>query len=307
MFDDRQPFTRADGLGAGIPRNVLDGPKYSRIFRNVHISSAVRIEQEQRFSGALLLHPEGAFLSHTSGARVRRIAVPDDPFVHVSVTDAKDRRWSPGLKPHVAPPHTEVVVVDGTPVSGLVRNFIELAAILPLVDVVVAGDDMCRRLNIRAAWLRAQLAKSKDYWSPAARYAASYVRNGVGSPMESRLRMLLVLAGFPEPEVNVEIRDENGDVLLQFDLGYRRAKVAIGYDGRRHVEVVDDWEHDITRRDRTDDAAWREVTVVASGVYVDPLSTLDRVARALTSRGVEVPRIYDPEWMRHFPGRRRAA
>jgi len=238
---------------------------------------------------------------------VRRIAVPDDPLVHVSVVRAEDRRWSPGLKPHVAPPHTEVVVVDGFPVSGVVRNFIELAAILPLVDVVVAGDSMCRRLNLRAAWLRAQLAKSRDYWSPAARHAASFVRDGVGSPMETRVRMLLVLAGFPEPEVNIEIRDENGDVLVQFDLGYRSARVAIGYEGRQHVEVIADWEHDINRRDRTDDAAWREVTVVASGVYVDPLETLDRVARALRSRNVIVPRTYDPEWMRHFPGRRGAA
>ena len=307
MFDERVPFTRADALANGLSRRALDSTRYTRIFPNVHISSAVRIEREHRFAAALLVHPEGAWLSHTSAARVRRIVVPPDPLVHVSVFDARDRRWSPGLKPHVAPPRTEVVLVDGVPVSGLVRNFIELAAILPLVDVVVAGDDLCRRYGIRAAWLRAQLARSKDYWSPAARYAAGFVRDGVDSPMETRLRMLLVLAGLPEPEVNVEIRDENGDVLLQFDLGYRAARVAVGYDGRQHVEVVEEWERDIGRRDRVDDADWRVVTVVSRGIYVDPGSTLDRVAHALRSRGVIVPRTYDPEWMRHFPARRGAA
>jgi hypothetical protein len=33
-------------------------------------------------------------------------------------------------------------------------------------------------------------------------------RNGVDSPMESRLCMLLVLAGLPEPFVNHALRDE---------------------------------------------------------------------------------------------------
>lgn len=307
MFDDKEPFTRAEALAAGLSSRALKGTRYTRIFRNIYISSAAPIEHEQRFAGALLLHPEGAWLSHTSAARVRRVAVPDDPLVHVSVVDAKDRRWSPGLKPHVAPPHTEVVVVNGFRVSGLVRMFVELAAILPLVDLVVAGDSICRTSGISAARLRAKLEKTRDYWSPAARYAARFVRDGVDSPMESRLRMLLVLAGFPEPEVNVRIRDENGDVLLQFDLGYRGSRVAVCYEGRQHVEIIEEWERDISRRERADDAEWRVVAVVARGVYVDPLSTLDRVARALRSRGVIVPRTYDPEWMRHFPGRRPAA
>lgn len=307
MVDEGKPFTRADGLAAGISKHVLHGPRYLRIFPNVHIAAAVRLERRHRFEAGLLAHPENAWLSHTSAADVHGIAVPDDPNVHVSVVEAKDRRWYPGLKPHVAPPGTEVVVRSGLRVSGLVRTFIELAAILPLVDVVAAGDSMCRARGIRAAWLRSELEKSRDYWSPAARYAATFVRDGVDSPMETRVRMLLVLAGFPEPEVNIEISDENGDVLLQFDLGYRGARVAIGYEGRQHIEIVDEWERDITRRDRSDDAEWRVVTVVARGVYVDPLATLDRVARALRARGMSVPSTYDPEWMRHFPGRRGAA
>lgn len=117
-------------------------------------------------------------------------------------------------------------------------------------------------------------------------YAARFVRDGVDSPMETKVRMLLVLAGLPEPEVNFEIRDENGDVLLRFDLAYRLARVAVEYEGRQHVEVIEAWERDITRRDRVDDAEWRVVSVIGRGVYVDPANTLDRVARALRSRGV---------------------
>lgn len=44
------------------------------------------------------------------------------------------------------------------------------------------------------------------------------MRQGVDSPMETRLRMLIVLAGYPEPRVNVIIRHENGDWSTRLDL-----------------------------------------------------------------------------------------
>jgi hypothetical protein len=53
-----------------------------------------------------------------------------------------------------------------------------------------------------------------------ARRVAGLVRKGVDSAMETRLRLLIVLAGLPEPEVNVIVRDENGDWELRFDLCY---------------------------------------------------------------------------------------
>lgn len=307
MVDPSKPFLRSDALASGISAGALAGRQYVRIFHKVHISAGVRLDREHRFAAGLLAHPSGAWISHTSAAALRGVAVPDDPDVHVSVVDAKDRRWSPGLKPHVAPVGTEVVVCQGIRVSGIVRMFVELAAVLPLVDLVVAGDSMCRVLGIKAAWLRSELEKTRDYWSAAARYAAQFVRDRVDSPMETRTRMLLVLAGFPEPTVNFEIRDENGDVVLQFDLAYEAVRVAVEFHGRHHVEVIASWERDLERQDVVDDARWRVVSVTASGVYVDPLKTLDRVARALRSRGMRVPRSYDPEWMRHFPGRRRAS
>lgn len=307
MIDETAPFTRAEALAAGMSKRSLNGRSYQRIFRNIYISADVELDRVHRFSAALLVHPVDAWLSHTSAAAVHGVAVPDDPNVHVSVVQAKDRRWSPGLKPHVAPPGTKVVLRSGLRVSGIVRMFVELAAVLPLVDLVVAGDSMCRVLGVRAGWLRAELEKTRDYWSSAARYAARFVRDGVDSPMETRVRMLLVLAGFPEPEVNHKIRDENGDVVLSFDLAYPFARVAVEYEGRQHVEVIEAWERDITRRDRVDDVEWRVVSVISRGVYGDPASTLDRVARALRSRGVAVSREYDSEWMRHFPGRPTAA
>lgn len=305
MADGKRLFTRADAVAAGISPRKL-GSRYRRIFRDVYIDACLPERPEHRLEAGLMLHPEGAWLSHTSAAKVYGISVPDDPNVHVSVVRAEDRRWCPGLKPHLAPVGTLTQVRNGLRVSSPARMFIELAGMLSPVDLIVAGDAICRVLGIKAGQLRAELAESRDYWSAAARYAAQFVRDGVDSPMETRLRMLLVFAGLPEPEVNLRIYNELGDVLVRFDLGYRAHKLAIEYDGRHHVDVRENWVADLERGDFTDDLGWRVVKVVARGVYVDPGSTIDRIVRALRARGAVLPRLSD-EWRVHFPGRPRMA
>ena len=306
MLDPKRPFTRADALAAGISPRQLGRSRFRRIFRGVYISASVRPTQIERIVGGLLLFPEGAWASHVSGAQVCGVAVPQTSWVHISVQSPEDRRWQPGLKPHVAPLHVQVRRHHGIPVSDPVRMFVELASMLDLVDLVVAGDSMLRVMKMTAAELVAGLEATHDYWSPAARYAAQFVRDEVESPMETRLRMLLVLAGLPEPEVNHKLRDESGQVVARFDLSYPHLRLVIEYDGRQHVDIIENWEDDNERREFLDDLEWRVLKVRARGIYVEPGRTIERVARALRRCGVSLPPPSD-EWRRYFPGRPSAA
>src|SRR5438105_2781835 len=54
------------------------------------------------------------------------------------------------------------------------------------------------------------------------------------SPMESRLRMLLVLAGLPRPQAQVTLKDAEGRFLGRPDLYYPDQRVGLEYDGRIH-------------------------------------------------------------------------
>ena len=58
------------------------------------------------------------------------------------------------------------------------------------------------------------------------------------SPMETRLRLLLVLAGLPRPDVQVELRDERGRFLGRVDLYYPASRLAIEYDGSHHRDTL---------------------------------------------------------------------
>jgi len=120
--------------------------------------------------------------------------------------------------------------------------------------------------------------------------------------MESRLRMLIVLAGLPEPEVNVEVTDVDGRVLYRFDLSWAGLRIAVEYDGRQHRADLDQWDHDTDRRDWLDAHDWVLIPVFSRGIYRDPAKTVARVEAALRSRGAVLPRRLSDEWRPYFPG-----
>jgi hypothetical protein len=54
-------------------------------------------------------------------------------------------------------------------------------------------------------------------------------RSGVDSPQETRLRLLLVLAGLPEPSVNLIIRQPDGSWRRRYDMAYEEFRLIIEY------------------------------------------------------------------------------
>jgi hypothetical protein len=57
-------------------------------------------------------------------------------------------------------------------------------------------------------------------------------------PKRRERRMLLVLAGLPEPTVNLIIRNPDGSWRMRFDLSYPGLKLIIEYDGRQHSRTA---------------------------------------------------------------------
>ena len=303
-LDPKRPFTRADAIAAGISPKMLRGSRFRRIFRGVYVAPEIEVTPFVRTLAALATHPKTAFASHTSAAHVFQIPVPDIPDVHVSVFDAKDRRARPGIVPHVVGPQTTVVSHHGVRVANLFTTFVQLASMLDLVDLVVAGDAMVRAFHVRPAQLVNACAESDDPNAGLATRAARLVREGVDSPMETRLRLLIVLSGLPEPQVNFKIRDADGEVLRRLDLSYPEQRLIVEYDGRQHAEAVAQWESDLDRREGFDDSGWKILVVTAKGIYKEPWRTLERVHRNLVERGHrELPSRLSDDWRLHFPGR----
>ena len=300
-----RPFTTAQATAAGLSKAQLRGPDVVQVFRGVHVRARLATPSTRaliRAQAVLLAHPGSAVASHGTAARVIGAPVPDETVEHVTVLHEDDRRRRIGVRCHVAAlDRREVQVVEGVKVTAPHRLFLDLASVLPLVDLVVVGDWLVSSGRVSTASLEAYCSAARSRGAAHARRAAALVREGVESPMETRLRLLLVLAGLPEPEVNRELRDGDGFFLLRPDLSWPAHEVAVEYDGRQHLTSASQWERDVQRRNDLTAAGWLLVTVTAAGVYRTPEDTVRRVADALRQRGARRTRVRD-SWRAHFAG-----
>lgn len=299
-FDVRTPFTRAEALTRGITDAQLRGRGYRQVLNGYYVCATAAADTTQRVRAALRIHPPGAFASHLTAARLYGLPVPASSDLHISVFDRNDRRQRTGVRSHVARADTTVELRRGVRVSSPSDTFMALATLLDLVDLVVVGDALVKRGLATPAVLVAAAAHSGERGAIRARKAARYVRAGVDSPMETRLRMLIVLAGLPEPTVNYILRDLAGDWLARFDLSYPDLKLIVEYDGRQHADDAAQWEGDIERREFLADGGWKLVVVTSKGIYREPERTLQRIAEALRRCGCRISAPSDA-WRPHFP------
>jgi len=173
--------------------------------------------------------------------------------------------------------------------------FLQCALRLGLVDLVVLGDAMVRRRVTTPEALVDTCARARGRGIALARRAASFVRRRVDSAMESRVRMLLVLAGFVEPLINPTVAG-----LYRPDLCWAGMRLVVEYDGRHHRDDLDQWDHDIERNDWFERHGWLIVHVVARGVFQRPDETIERVLAAWCAQGGSSFRPSE-EWRAHFP------
>lgn len=160
-------------------------------------------------------------LSHHTAAQLRGLPVPETDQVHVSTPPGVRAPRIAGVRAHERSPAT--VLRSGRRISAAVDNFVELAEMLCLVDLVVLGDAMVRRGFLTCEGLLVGVASAGPRRGVRmARRAAELVRAGVESPMETRLRLLVVLAGLPEPAPGHTVRDAIGGWIGEVDTGLPR-------------------------------------------------------------------------------------
>jgi len=289
-------FSRAEALAAGVSVGRLRGPAYCQVFHDVHARAQDAHRLRVRALAALRLAPTGAVVARRTAAELLGGVVPPSADVQLALPTGRLRVR--GVRA-VRRPLAVTARVGGVPVTTAEDTFLDLAAELGLVDLVVLGDSLVGRGRATPESLVAASASLRGRRAALARRAAAHVRSGVDSPMETRLRMLLVLAGLPEPVVNHIEYDEWGRWARRYDLSYPELRLAVEYDGRQHAQSQRQWERDVERREELDLDGWRIVVVLAKGVYREPERTLDRVVAALRDRGVRVG-VTSDEWRLHF-------
>ena len=95
--------------------------------------------------------------------------------------------------------------------------------------------------------------------------------------METRLRLVLVLAGLPRPRVQVSLGNED-TFLGRADLYYAGPRLIIEYDGGTHRDRL---AYDDRRQNRLVDAGYRLLRFTAADILESPASIVALVRRSL--------------------------
>lgn len=290
-IDIDRPFTRAAGLHAGLSDTAMQGRAFRRLFTGVYIHSGIPVTAALWSEAARLITPAGAFATHHTAARALGAIVPFTSVTHVgAVTGARTRTRGIRLHRYAALP--DLVEVDGQLVTGAVQTFLDLADRLDLVDLVVLGDSLVHLGHTTPEEL---VDAATGRTSRLAREAAAYVRAGAQSGPETRLRLLYVLAGLPEPSTQVRVARSNGGVFW-LDLGWEEVLAASEYDGEHHALQQ---EHDADRRAEIRDAGWELRVVTSPDLWRTPGALVTDARAMLTERGLRLPTPQE-RWRAHF-------
>jgi hypothetical protein len=296
--NDGTLFRTADAQMLGVSKRQLAKNAERRLTRGVYAKDLRDTGFEARVRAVMVAVGPRVAASHFTAARLLGGVVPHRSALHVTSPLSK-RVQRVGVISHRSRRSIRTTSVRGLCVTTGTQTFLDLAAMLDLVDLVVLGDSLVAcgastledLLSGAAGWRGTGVAN--------ARRVANLVRGSVASPMETRLRLLMVLAGLPEPTVDHRLYDADGRLTYRLDLAYPHCKLGIEYDGRHHAETDEQWNHDLRRREDFDGSGWRLVIVNGQQFYRDPGAVLDRIVAAARQQGLSLP---SPNllWRRHF-------
>ena len=210
---------------------VLAGPRFRRLFPDVYVSADVEPNLAVRSRAAAVLVGDRGVLGGFSAAEL--LGASCGPLVApAEVIVPGRRRAPPGLIVRVEDvPPTERWRVQAVAVTSPVRTALDLACRGSVVEAVVAVDALAHRFVfpphevIRCA-----------YDHPGRRGAArlpqvvKLAHSDAESPMETRIRLAIVLDGLPAPQLQVSVGP------YRLDMAYPEMLLGVEYDGREHLD-----------------------------------------------------------------------
>lgn len=279
-------FTLTEALDAGETRSRMRRADLVRTTRGVRVPVGSDVSLVQ--SLALVLRRDQRF-SHVTAALLWGAPVPrehgiDGAPVHVATIGDAGLMRRPGVVSHR-------VADDDTTARGRLRvstpsrTWAECATLFDLRALVVLGDHLVGRAALASVDDLARSLRPRAHGVVLARTALEQIRVGSESPMETLLRLDVVGAGFPEPELNRDVHDPDGVFLGRVDMCWPEQRIALEYDGDHHRER-DAFRHDQRRSNGFAVHGWIVIHATAADA-ARPAVLFERLRQAFAAR---VPR-----------------
>lgn len=213
-----------------------------------------------------MLPPSAVFVGLTAAWMHGLDVEPASP-VEVALPHDSHLRSRAGLNVHHCDVADEAVTIRDIRATNLSRTLLDLCARLSAVEALVVVDMACHAgLTDKETLLRyTDDAKGRRGVARLRRLAG--LAEPAESPMETRLRWLLIDARLPIPEVQTDLYNSSGEFMGRADLYYPAANLVVEFDGGNHRErlVSDD-----RRQNGLIGAGYRILRFTAADVYGRP-------------------------------------
>lgn len=281
-------FRGSLAIAAGlVTPDRLRGPRFWRLYPDVYAQVRDRPPDLRLRSLAAyrLVQPRGVLTGHSAAAILDADCAPHPDAPAEVTVPGRDQRPRPGLLVHRDRLHPgDITHVGNVGCTSPLRTAFDLGRRADLTEAVVAVDRLANRhrfapdllLNFSARYRgRRGVAQIPGVLALATPYS--------GSPMESRLRLLIMAAGLPRPAVQWVVQDLVTRTATWLDLAWPELMIGIEYEGEPHTEpgrVL----RDISRYTRLVDKGWRIYRYTKLDVYGQPERIIAELIRARQQR-----------------------
>jgi very-short-patch-repair endonuclease len=258
---------------------------WRHVFRDVWVHCEVPDGRELRLAAVRLVIGGDAFLCGLTAAWLHGIDVQDrrSELVWVGCRNGARLRARAGcIVREITVEDNDLQSLDGVAMTTPLRTAFDCARWLGLTEGVVVADALAHAQRITAAELGAYATRHRGLRGVRrVAQVCDLVEPLSESPMETRLRVLLVTSGLPRPKAQWMVHDAARRFVARLDLAYPDERLAVEYDGSFH------WAQrraDDRRRDALRALGWEVIVVSAEDYYREPQALVAKVRRALAHR-----------------------
>ena len=266
----------------GLTRNDLR-TRYRPVFRDVYIGRDVEMTAAVKARAAWL--STGATLCGVSAAAVHGTKWLD-PKAPAEIVRANPYPQRDMVVRRYLLTDDDVCLAKSMRVTTPARTAFDLGRRLPLEPGVQLLDALMNASLITAADVEAVACRH-----PGARglrqlrQTLDLVNGGAESPYESLTRLLLVQHGFPRPQTQIRVYDENGRLFAKIDIGWPEYRVGVDFEGKHHWTDPRQRDWDVERYAKLPELGWIDIRATARILHNRRQDFFDRVGAALISRG----------------------
>ena len=266
-----------------LTKDHLLGSSWHRLGGGFYALRAIADDRDVVLAAIGRRLPTGAVFSGRSAGWLHGLDLPPCDPVEVTVPSASQISRLTGIAVRRSDIGAgETVTRRGYPATSMVRTLADLGRRLPLVDAVAALDMALHRRLLKSDDLRSWASAHPRYPGiRRLRQTIELAEPATESVMETRLRLLLVMARLPRPQAQVPLHDRAGRFLGRPDFYYPLYRLAVEYDGAHHRENL---TGDNRRQNRLVDAGYRLLRFTAADVLAAPDSVVALVKRALSAQ-----------------------